>query len=222
MYNTILAFDSSISNCSVALLHNNNIYSKNKLCNKNQTKYILPMIKQLLIENYITLNEIDIILISKGPGNFIGTRTTIAVAQGLALGLKIPIIAFPTTLIMAEQAWKTFHKNKVLVLLKINNNLLYVIQYIKNDKRYWIQKTSEIILSVEQTIRKISTFQTPWIIVGNFSKSFLNNVYKHLIVTNIEFPQSEFTISLYLSHKIYQNYKNSYKISPIYYRQTIY
>ncbi|XBC43120.1 MAG: tRNA (adenosine(37)-N6)-threonylcarbamoyltransferase complex dimerization subunit type 1 TsaB [Buchnera aphidicola (Meitanaphis flavogallis)] len=222
MYNTILAFDSSISNCSVALLHKNNIYRKNKLCNKNQTKYILPMIKQLLIENYITLNEIDIILISKGPGNFIGTRTTIAVAQGLALGLKIPIIAFPTTLIMAEQAWKMFHNNKVLVLLKINNSLLYVIQYVKNEKCYWTQQTSEIILSIEQTIRKISTFQTPWIIVGNSSKLFLNNVCKHLIVTNIAFPQSEFIISLYLSHKIYQNYKNSYKISPMYYRQIIY
>ncbi|XBC42087.1 MAG: tRNA (adenosine(37)-N6)-threonylcarbamoyltransferase complex dimerization subunit type 1 TsaB [Buchnera aphidicola (Meitanaphis elongallis)] len=216
MSETILAFDSSMSNCSVAVLHKNNVYSKNKICNKNQTKYILPMIKQALEINSLNLNEISVIIISKGPGDFIGIRTTIAVAQGLTLGLDIPIIAFSTISIMVEQAWKKFKKNKILILLKKNNTQVCFIQYVKNKEHLGIDKKYVQILAIEETAKKLLTLNDSWIIIGNCLSLFSKNIYKNLIFTNISFPQSKFIISLYLSYKNCQKHNLFHNISPIY------
>ncbi|XBC37973.1 MAG: tRNA (adenosine(37)-N6)-threonylcarbamoyltransferase complex dimerization subunit type 1 TsaB [Buchnera aphidicola (Floraphis choui)] len=222
MNKTILAFDSSFSNCSVSLLYKNNVYSKKKICSKNQTKYILPMIKKILEVNTIKLHEIDIITISKGPGNFIGIRTTIAIAQGIALGLNIPIVSFPAALIMAEQAWKIFDKKKILVIFKIDDSRIYLMQYIKNQQQYWTKKKSKTILTLKEVINKLYILRTPWVIVGNCLELFSKNIYKNLIFTNITTPQSEFIISLYLSHKCYRRCNFSKKIFPIYFQKEVY
>ncbi|XBC44155.1 MAG: tRNA (adenosine(37)-N6)-threonylcarbamoyltransferase complex dimerization subunit type 1 TsaB [Buchnera aphidicola (Schlechtendalia peitan)] len=222
MSKTILAFDSSMSNCSISLLYKNYIYNNNRICNKNQTKYILPMIQTILKKNSLHLNEIDIIAISKGPGNFIGTRTTIAIAQGLSLGLNIPIIALSTTLIIAEQAFRMFNANRVLIILKINNTEMYVIKYIKNKKNYWNNKKSKRIFNIEETVKILYTLKQKWIVIGNNLELFSENIYKNLIFKHIDFPKSEFIISLYLSHKRYRKHTTFHTILPIYFKKILF
>ncbi|XBC40559.1 MAG: tRNA (adenosine(37)-N6)-threonylcarbamoyltransferase complex dimerization subunit type 1 TsaB [Buchnera aphidicola (Nurudea yanoniella)] len=217
MSKTILAFHSSYFDCSISLLHNNNIYHENKKCNQNQTIYILPMIKNILKINFINLHEIKIIAISTGPGNFIGIRTSIAIAQGLSLGLNIPIVTLPAPLIMAEQVWKTLNKNRVLMISKKNNQDMYLEKYVKREENFWIKKKSKKILSIKEVQKKLSSLRKSWTIIGNYSKLISKNIYKNLIFSNIYSPNAQFIITLYLSNKRYQKSSLSYKIFPRYF-----
>jgi len=222
MSKTILAFETSISNCSVSLLYKNCIYNDNKICNKNQTQYILPMIKKILKKNSVCLNEIDIIAIPKGPGNFIGTRTAIAIAQGLSLGLRIPIISLSTTLIIAEQAWKTFKQPRILIILKITETKIYLVQHEKMQKNYWKTINSKKIFTISEVIKKMYSLKNKWIVIGDNLKLFSQDVYKNLKFANVSFPKSEFIISLYLSNSRYKKCQLSHTIFPIYFQKSIF
>ncbi|XBC38497.1 MAG: tRNA (adenosine(37)-N6)-threonylcarbamoyltransferase complex dimerization subunit type 1 TsaB [Buchnera aphidicola (Melaphis rhois)] len=219
---TILAFDASISDCSVSLLYKSNVYNKNKKCDKNQTQYILPMIKTMLNVNSVNLSEINILTISKGPGSFVGIRTTIAIAQGLALGLSIPIFALSTSRIIAEYAWNTFKLNKILVVLKINKNKIYLAKYTKNTRQNWIKKQYEGMCTIEEITKILSSLKKNWIIIGNVLELFSKNILKkNLILKNISSLKSQFIISLYLSSTHYQKHKSYFDISPIYFPKEV-
>ncbi|XBC39028.1 MAG: tRNA (adenosine(37)-N6)-threonylcarbamoyltransferase complex dimerization subunit type 1 TsaB [Buchnera aphidicola (Nurudea shiraii)] len=217
MSKNILAFNSSLFCCSISLLYQGNIYNKIKKCNKNQIVHILPMIQTMLKENYIDLHEIEIIAISTGPGNFIGIRTSIAIAQGLSLGLNVPIASFPTPLILAEEAYNTFNKHRIIMIMKTNNKNVYLEKYTKNKDKIWTKKKSKKTFSIQEIYEKLSYLKKTWILVGDIFGIKSTEVHKNLIISNIQFPKSQFIITLYLSNKYYQKYSFSYKIFPRYF-----
>jgi tRNA threonylcarbamoyladenosine biosynthesis protein TsaB len=50
-------------------------------------------IKELLNKNGKAWNDINAVVVFKGPGSFTGLRIGISVANALALGLSIPVVA---------------------------------------------------------------------------------------------------------------------------------
>lgn len=56
------------------------------------SKILLPSIDELIKKLGITKDNLGGIAVAKGPGLFTGSRTGIAVAKGLALGLGIPVV----------------------------------------------------------------------------------------------------------------------------------
>ena len=49
-------------------------------------------LKTLLADQHISLEELGGIVVFKGPGSFTGLRIGLSVANGLAYGLKLPIV----------------------------------------------------------------------------------------------------------------------------------
>lgn len=52
-------------------------------------------------KNGITLDDLDAIAVSKGPGSYTGLRIGVSTAKGLCYGLDIPLISINTLLAMA-------------------------------------------------------------------------------------------------------------------------
>ncbi|PQP79810.1 tRNA (adenosine(37)-N6)-threonylcarbamoyltransferase complex dimerization subunit type 1 TsaB [Candidatus Phytoplasma phoenicium] len=83
---------------------------KNK-CIVNEKKYIhrgdfvenmIPLINQILTETYLTLKELDGIIVGVGPGSYIGTRLSIVTAKILALELKIPLFSVSSLFLLSS------------------------------------------------------------------------------------------------------------------------
>lgn len=89
----ILSFDTSQDTCSVALVYNNQYFYAFEEAAQSHTKRLLPMIDDLLKQADCEKSELKAIAFSQGPGSFTGLRIGFGVAQGLALGLDIPVLA---------------------------------------------------------------------------------------------------------------------------------
>ena len=88
----IIAIETATEACSAALGVNGRIIERFEIAPRRHTELILPMIESLLAEAGIARAQLDAIAVGRGPGAFTGVRLAIAVAQGLALALDIPVI----------------------------------------------------------------------------------------------------------------------------------
>ncbi|OZB37286.1 MAG: tRNA (adenosine(37)-N6)-threonylcarbamoyltransferase complex dimerization subunit type 1 TsaB [Halothiobacillus sp. 14-56-357] len=98
----ILFIDSATEACTAALWHNGTVLSAFELAPKAHTHRLLPMAEQLLSEAGIDYNQLDLIAYGRGPGSFTGVRIATACAQGMALGLDIPVLGISSLATLAQ------------------------------------------------------------------------------------------------------------------------
>ncbi len=99
----ILALDTATEACSAALLTSLGadlaevrILGRYEELGKTHAQQILAMVEALLAEGQMPLAALDAIAASIGPGAFTGVRISVAVAQGLAFGADLPVVAVTT------------------------------------------------------------------------------------------------------------------------------
>lgn len=90
---SLLAFDTATEVCSVALLRDGALSSRSAMVGQRHSEHALPMADALLQERGLPLRELDAIAFGAGPGSFTGLRIACGLAQGLAWGAALPVIA---------------------------------------------------------------------------------------------------------------------------------
>lgn len=100
----ILALDTSTEACSVAVSCEGEIFEDYRELPRAHTRFILPMVDELLRKYEMTLSELDAIAFGAGPGSFTGLRVCAATVQGLAFAADIPVVPVSTLRAMA-QSW---------------------------------------------------------------------------------------------------------------------
>ena len=80
---------------------------------RNHASILLPSIDNCIRKSGITLNELDAVAVSMGPGSFTGLRIGVATAKGICYALDKPLIAVNTMKSMASH----FRKNHALDVL---------------------------------------------------------------------------------------------------------
>src|SRR6185437_1253785 len=104
MIMNLLAIDTATENCSAALLCGERLSERTELAPRRHAELILPMIDSLLAEAGLSRRRLDGIAVGRGPGAFTGVRLGISVAQGLALGLEIPVVPVSSLAALALEA----------------------------------------------------------------------------------------------------------------------
>ena len=97
----ILALETSSNACSVALNTPAGVFEDTVVLPREHTQRLLPMVEGLLKSQSLTLNELDAIAYGAGPGSFTGLRICLSVAQGLAFGADVPLVAVSSLLALA-------------------------------------------------------------------------------------------------------------------------
>ena len=92
----ILAIDTSTEYLSLALWLDGRVFSRDINAGQTHSQQILPTLRELLDEAQVELNALDGIAFGAGPGSFTGLRIACGVAQGLAFGTGLPVIAVST------------------------------------------------------------------------------------------------------------------------------
>ena len=118
----ILAIETSSSICGVAVIHNNEVLSIEEKDVMRKHAELLPGLTKASLSNIkITLDDIDAIAISIGPGSFTGLRIGLGFSKGIAYAKNLPIIPVPSMLSLAyslkeyepKQGILHSHANKV-------------------------------------------------------------------------------------------------------------
>lgn len=130
----LLALDTSSTACSIALQIDQKIFSQHVIMPMQQAQSILPMIKNLLDETNLKLNELDAIAFGKGPGSFTGIRIAASVAQGLSFGAKLPVIAISSLQALAQAAYDSLDWKRLLVAVDARMQEVYWGTYVINSK----------------------------------------------------------------------------------------
>ena len=89
----ILSIDTASNICSVSILENNHVLIEKNIENqKTHSERLMPMIQEVLQETNLTLNNMDLFAVSKGPGSFTGIRIGISTIKAFSDALSIPAL----------------------------------------------------------------------------------------------------------------------------------
>ncbi len=100
----LLAFETSTEACSVAVYVDGRVLERFEIAPRRHTELALPWAQALLAEAGVARSQLDAVAVGRGPGAFTGVRLAIAIAQGIALGLDLPVIPVSTLAALAMRA----------------------------------------------------------------------------------------------------------------------
>lgn len=224
----ILAIDTSSARCNVSILENENVLID--LFNDDEKTHsvkLMPMINEAFKKTNLSLDDIDLLACSIGPGSFTGVRIGIATIKAFADVKKIPIVGISSLESLAFNV-KNLSAEKSLVCSLIdakNNNVYYGLFSFQNNTCSRITINSNNIDIVINEIKKIITNYKNIIFVGDAVSVYYEKLNENF--TNIIFPSKEKNmqsgISLANAALIKYNegkYGDSNSISPIYLRKS--
>ena len=98
----ILAFDTSVAACSVALCRDGAVVARaREIMDRGQAEALMPMIEQVMEAGHASYRDLDRIAVTIGPGSFTGVRVGLATARGLGLASAKPVVGVLTTEVLA-------------------------------------------------------------------------------------------------------------------------
>jgi len=115
MSKVLLSFETSSTICSTAIIQNNDVLScVEELCPREHNERLPQFINTTLGDCNKTIEEIDALAISIGPGSFTGLRIGLGFCKGLAYSKGLPIIPVPTMLSLAFASKDREPKNGII------------------------------------------------------------------------------------------------------------
>jgi len=129
----ILAFDTSTAWMSVAVSSGETWHVEAERTGPAAAGRLLPAIDTLLRAAQLTLADLDAIAFGAGPGAFTGVRLACSVAQGLAFGAGVAVVAVPTLAALAQAAWRERQAKRVFACLDARMREVYVAAYARGE-----------------------------------------------------------------------------------------
>lgn len=134
----LLAIDTTSMGCLVVLSVDGQLFSQANSHPRQQAQTLLPLLNALMIESNCTLQALNAIAYSAGPGSFTGSRIATAVTQALSFALDRPTIPLSTLTIRAQTAYYTLYPHlkagdRLLVTADAGGKYVYVGLYCLNE-----------------------------------------------------------------------------------------
>lgn len=210
----ILAIDTCTEATSVTLLVDNNKYTKSVIGVFKSSGEVLSMCNEVFNEAKTDKKSIQAIAYTKGPGSFTGVRMCVAVVQGLAFSLDVPVIGFSTLELLGYKAKKTFKENLIAIALDARMGEIYWGLY-KDD-----------VLSAEKVCKpaEIDALDDKFIGVGSAWDVYEKELKKYSNIKKIKknlYPQSADLIDLSIDYFSKGVKAKKHLAEPIYLRNNI-
>lgn len=218
---TILVLDTATEACSVALFHQGKTISLDELSPRTHTQRILPMIDELLSQAGISLKQVEVLGFGRGPGSFTGVRVGVGIAQGLAMGAELPVVAVSNLLAMAEAAYQKQEATEVIALIDARMNEVYFAQFSRTAQG-WQEVVAEQVCAPEKAIdqfqleRKPIVVGTGWAAYSQFATANLS-----LEVSDITLPSAQFMLPLVQQAAEQGKTESAMQIEPVYLRNEV-
>ena len=167
----LLLIESSNEICSVALSQEKSIIQE-KYINKpnSHSVYLAPFANEVLNNATMSINELDGVVISDGPGSYTGLRIGSSLAKGICLGAGIPLMAVSTLKGLAKKALNDYPSvDQAIALVDARRSDAYIGVY--NQQLKPIIKEQFITINSELKIEKSNA-----VVVGSGAMKFINEL----------------------------------------------
>lgn len=125
-----LFLDTSYNSISIYVIQNNNVLISNqKFVQKDMANSILPLLRELLSSCNLSINNIDKLFVTVGPGSFTGVRIGVTVAKVISSCLGIPVIPISTLEFLASI---TSNYKKIIPIIDARRGNVYSAIYDNN------------------------------------------------------------------------------------------
>lgn len=198
----ILALETSGSAASVAILRDGALVSEYLINNKKtHSQTILPMIEDVMSRCEISMNDIDYIAVSSGPGSYTGLRIGISTAKGLALGgipedselAGKPCIAVST---LQALAYNVCEAEGVYIcpVMDAKNNRIYTALYwfwVDDDGNYRPEAAiADTVSDVDEFLKRLSSIGRGIIFIGDGVNVIKEKISDHDIMAEFVSPNN--------------------------------
>ena len=162
----LLAIDSATRKIGIALYDGIEVRHEAVWHSRNyHTVELAPAIESALTQIGIGVKDLEAIAVTIGPGSYTGLRIGAAVAKGLALSLRLPLIAIPTFHVLAA-AQPVQEDFRLAVVLEAGRKRLSIGWYKAKDGVWVLAGEPDLLMPAEfsKKIRK------PTIICGELDE----------------------------------------------------
>lgn len=161
----ILTIDTSTQWMGLALYDGFQIlYEKIWRTSRRHTVELVPAIQTALVETGLETSSLKAVGIALGPGSFTSLRIGLAVAKGLALSLRIPVIGIPSLDITAKGL--ALSDKPMLAVLKVGRGRLAVQRYQPGEGAW--DAEGEIFMASALELEEMIT--SPTILIGEINQ----------------------------------------------------
>ncbi len=124
----ILSFDTSTKAASVALLKGDELVGEIVINDKRtHSQKLMPILENLFKLADITIDDIDLLAVSIGPGSFTGLRIAMATVKAIGHAKNLKIVAVNSLESLAFNAGNT--AKKIIAILDAQGKNLYTASY---------------------------------------------------------------------------------------------
>ena len=219
----ILAVDTSSKICSVSILENDKLIIENHNDDeKTHSQKLMPIIDETFKQANLTLDDIDLIACSQGPGSFTGIRIGISTVKAFADVKNIPIIGVTSL----ESLCYNINSNGIIASIidaKHDNVYFGLYELINTNLKVLENPLSCSITTAIEVLKKYN--DTNITLVGDgviahqeLLKTNLKNINFASDVQNL---QTSISIGIAaLSKYNNSNYSPTFSVSPIYLKKS--
>ena len=125
----VLEFDTATDITHLGLMHAGGSHCTTLPGGAQASALLIQACLDALAQAGLRLQDLDAIAFGSGPGSFTGLRTACAVAQGLAFGVQIPVLAVPTLMAVAFDAHQRSGATRVLAAMDARMGEVYAAYY---------------------------------------------------------------------------------------------
>lgn len=214
---TFLSLQGSYSILEISLFKNSKHVYTIKEKNIKASSLLIPIIKKLLKDNNLKLNDLDFITADQGPGAFTSLRVIISTINGLSFANKIPLIGIDGLEAIYNEAKEQSDNNIVAILNAYNNDVFYAFNKNNNIQKGY-QKIDSLISELKNHYNKDKIS-----FVGNAYKLHEKIISKQL---NHSFIDIEIASSKQIAKMALESFKKNenikYKLRPLYLKSQIF
>ncbi len=123
---TLLAVDTALGGCSVALLDGGRVVAHIfEAMDRGHAERLAPMVQEAMAG--VEFSTLDRLAVTTGPGTFTGQRVGLAFMRGLRLALKIPLTGITTLEAIAAAAREETGLSKAAVIHDARRDEAYLL-----------------------------------------------------------------------------------------------
>src|SRR5690606_33362405 len=97
---------------------------------REQAELVLPLVHDVLSARQVALEELDALVLGRGPGSFTGLRIAASVVQGLAFAAERPVVAVSSLEALAQRAWRELGIEDALICVDARMREVYLARYV--------------------------------------------------------------------------------------------
>ena len=189
----ILAIDTSSSKAHVAISCDGKITSSSSKGVNSHCESINFLVNDLLEKTSLSIDELDLILLGKGPGSFTGLRISYSYVRGLALACNIPVAEY-SSLLAAVYSLEELREEKYFSVSDARRDSLFVEVCCLDSSGE--SREAEIVNIAN--LSELACSNKP-LIVGEFSR--IEDVKKSFLANEIEvFDPGNLAVGLLKHH----------------------